>query len=146
MKRAIKSSFGLNDNSWLEPDPDYWDMESDYVECEFNGEVVHTDSTSYITDLEDAVEKSLPLGDVYTEDFEINVSNKEDMVNKISEYVDDDLQGTLNPNSSYKLTGTVTVYYKFAKYNGPDYVDDPVDFDTIREDGVDVNIEAVKVS
>lgn len=146
MKRVIKSSFGLNDNSWLEPDPDYWDKESDYVLCEFDGKVVHTDSESYIVDLEDAVEKSLPLGDVYTEDFEINVPNKKDMVAKVSEYVDDDLQGTLKPNSSYKLTGTVTVYYEFMKYSGPEYIDEDVDFDTIREDGVNVNIEAVKVS
>lgn len=122
MKRMVRASFGLRDESWVEPPEDYWDVEVGVVEFDIPESVVRTYPEEYIVmeeDLEPVLEKTIGDEDVYDESTGIEVCNADTAKDEFVEAFDREVEGKIDPNSKYRISGTFTVTYEYEVYRGP---------------------------
>lgn len=146
MKRAIKSSFGLSDNSWLEPDDDFWEIDYDSVVFYIDNIKLVTNSSGEVENWDEA-QQSI---EEYYGDSEYVVGNNTGLdmepMSHASERVLDEIESNLpqmiKPNSVYEVNGSVTLNYSFTKYEGPGYYDpeDSVMQDTIQFEFMDSSL------
>lgn len=121
MKRFIKSSFGYEDSQWVDPEDDFWEESSDSVTVRIDGEVLTTDSNGDVDNWEEFgrnVIGSDPqvYGDHTMRTLDVGSVAAEHVLDEVEESLPSDLMS----ESTYKVTGTVVLWYTFDEYHGPD--------------------------
>lgn len=157
MKRVIVSSFGLNDNDWIDPPEDYWEGEEGrlWVDIPPTDLIVDDESFASDEDMEKLLDASVTPDSVKDEKYGFDVVDIEDLKDNLAAAIDAAVAEKGIRSSAVRVSGTYYVYYGFLVFNPPvhlyRYEDDyrearkTVDFDSVVVSQVEPKIKVERL-
>ena len=116
MKRVIKSSFGLRDRDWVDPDPE---EPGSYYEDELwipiKRQQVHVTSDRKVSDedMEWLLTRSVHSKDLRNSDWNFNVVTEDEAWELVEGAINSLVKSTATPNSDYVVSGKVVIQYSY---------------------------------
>lgn len=155
MKRVIRSSFGLRDKDWVDPDTEepgsYYEDEL-WIPVKRQNIHVTSDGTVSDEDMEWVLTRSIHLKDLHNSDWGFNVVTEDEAWEIVESAINDVVKSTAKPNSDYFISGKVVIQYSYWVYEPrvsgygdeaelmadelKDYDPDSIQVDNVVTDGI----------
>ena len=116
LKRVIKSSFGLRDRDWVDPDPEepgsYYEDEL-WIPIKRQSIHVTSDGTVSDEDMEWLLTRSVHSKDLNNSDWGFNVVTEDEAWELIESAINDVVKSHAKPNSDCVVSGRVVIQYSY---------------------------------
>lgn len=116
MKRVIRSSFGLRDRDWVDPEEEepgrYYE---DELWIPVKRQQIHVTSNGTVPDedIEWLLTRSVRSNDLRNSDWGFNVVTEDEAQEIVESAINDVVKSTAKPNSDYVVSGKVVIQYSY---------------------------------
>lgn len=116
MKRVIRSSFGLRDQDWVDPEPEepgsYYEDEL-WIPIKRQQIHVTSDGTVSNDDMEWLLTRSVHSRDLHNSDWNFNVVTEDEAWELVEKAINSLVKSAATPNSDYVVSGKVVIQYSY---------------------------------